>query len=254
VNGNRFNDKAVIVTGAASGLGRATALAFAHEGARVALADINGAANSELLETIEKLGGQAIALACNVASKESVCKMVSETVETFGGLDIAINNAGIEQPPGRFLDLAEETFDRVMSINLRGVFLCMQAEIREMLLRNKGAIVNVTSITDEIAAAGNPSYVASKHGALGLTRSLALEFATSGVRINAVSPGGMRTPMYEAVEKSHPELVARGVALHPIGRIADLNEVVNAILFLASDEASFILGHSLKVDGGYTVA
>ena len=250
----RFEEKVVIVTGSAGGLGRAIALTFASRGAKVALADTNEDANLQTLQLIENAGGQAIAITTDVADRASVADMVRETVDRLGDLDIAVNNAGIEQQPGFFLDLKEDVFDRVIAVNLRGIFLCMQAEIRAMLPRNKGAIVNVTSITDEIAAVGNPAYVASKHGALGLTRSIALEFAKVGIRINAVSPGGMRTPMYESVERLHPELVARGLALHPIGRIADLEEVVSAVLFLASDEASFILGHSLKVDGGYTAA
>jgi NAD(P)-dependent dehydrogenase (short-subunit alcohol dehydrogenase family) len=249
-----FAEKVVIVTGSGGGLGRAVALAFASRKAKVALADINGNANFETLHSIEAAGGHAIAITTDVADKASVADMVRETVGKLGDLDIAVNNAGIEQQPGFFLDLEEEVFDRVLSVNLRGIFLCMQAEIRAMLPQNKGAIVNITSITDEIGAAGNPAYVASKHGALGLTRSIALEFAKLGIRINAVSPGGMRTAMYEAVEKLHPDVIARGLALHPIGRIANLDEVVNAVLFLASDEASFILGHSLKVDGGYTAA
>lgn len=250
----RFEGKVVIVTGSAGGLGRAIALAFARQGAKVALADINKDGNLDTLQLVNQTGGEAIAISANVADRASVAEMVRETVTRLGDLDIAVNNAGIEQPPGLFLDLEEDLFDRVIAVNLRGIYLCMQAEIRAMLPRNKGAIVNITSITDEIGAAGNPAYVASKHGALGLTRSLALEFAKLGIRINAVSPGGMRTPMYESVERLHPELVARGLALHPIGRIADLEEVVNAVLFLASDDASFILGHSLKVDGGYTAA
>jgi NAD(P)-dependent dehydrogenase (short-subunit alcohol dehydrogenase family) len=249
-----FEAKVAIVTGSAGGLGRAVALAFATRGAKVALADTNGNANLETLDLIEATGGRAIAVTTDVADKASVADMVRETIDRFGRLDIAVNNAGIEQQPGHFLDLDEEVFDRVLAVNLRGIFLCMQTEIRAMLPQNKGAIVNITSITDEIGAAGNPAYVASKHGALGLTRSVALEFAKMGIRINAVSPGGMRTAMFESVENLHPELVARGVALHPIGRIANLDEVVSAVLFLASDEASFILGHSLKVDGGYTAA
>jgi NAD(P)-dependent dehydrogenase (short-subunit alcohol dehydrogenase family) len=250
----RFEEKVVIVTGTAGGLGRAIALTFASQGAKIALADINKDGNLDTLELVRKAGGKAIAISTDVADRDCVNEMVRETVTRLGDIDIAVNNAGVEQPPGLFLDLEEDVFDRVIAVNLRGVFLCMQAEIRAMLPRNKGVIVNVTSIADEIGAAGNPAYVASKHGALGLTRSLALEFAKLGIRINAVSPGGMRTPMYEAVERLHPELIARGLALHPIGRIADLEEVVNAVLFLASDEASFILGHSLKVDGGYTAA
>ncbi len=243
----------VIVTGAGGGLGRATALAFASEGAKVALADIDEAANRESLNMLEKSGGTAIAVTANVADRSSVAHMVARTVDEWGGLDIAINNAGTEHPPTAFLDLTDATFDRVMAVNLRGVFLCMQAEIRAMLPRNKGVIVNITSVTDEVGAAGMPFYVASKHGALGLTRSIALEFAPLGIRINAVGPGGMRTAMYESVEKSHPEFIARGLALHPIGRVAELAEVAAAVLFLASDEASFIVGQSLKVDGGFTV-
>ena len=249
----RFHQKSVIVTGSGSGLGRTVAQMFATEGASVALADINDDGNAQSLALIRAAGGSALALHVDVASPESVREMVDRTTASFGGLDIAINNAGIEQMPTAFLEADDEAFRRVIDVNLRGVWLCMQAQIRAMLPKSRGAIVNVTSITDQVGAVGNPFYVASKHGALGLTRSVALEFAKSGIRINAVSPAGIRTPLFEQVEKHNPEFVARGVALHPMGRIATAEEVANVVLFLASDDASYILGHSLKVDGGYTI-
>ncbi len=244
----------VLVTGSGSGLGRATAVAFAEKGANLVLADISEDGNAETLALVLKTSGQGVAVTADVSRADDVARMVGEALARFGSLDVAINNAGIEQTPQPFTDVDDETYDRVMDVNCRGVWRCMKAEIAAMLPKGRGAIVNVTSITDEVGAAGNPIYVASKHAVLGLTRSAALEYAKSGIRVNAVSPAGIRTKLFEEVERLHPEHVARGMALHPIGRVATPEEVARVIRFLASDDASYITGHSLKVDGGYTAA
>jgi len=246
--------RTVLVTGSGSGLGRATAVAFAATGANVVLADISEIGNAETLALVRETPGQGVAVMADVSRPDGVAKMVEGAIEKFGSLDVAVNNAGIEQKPQAFTDVDDATYDRVMDVNCRGVWLCMKAEIAAMLPKGRGAIVNVTSITDEVGSAGNPIYVASKHAVLGLTRSAALEYAKAGIRINAVSPAGIRTRLFEEVERSHPEYVARGMALHPIGRVATPEEVAKVIRFLASDDASYITGHSLKVDGGYTVA
>ena len=248
----KFTDRTALVTGGGSGLGRATALAFAELGANVAIADIDANANEETLALLRQKTDKAFAHTTDVSNEESVKSLVRETIARFNSLDAAINNAGVEQQPQSFLEANDAVFDSVMNVNLRGVWYCMKAELDVMVPRGRGAIVNVTSITDSVGAVGNPIYVASKHAVLGLTRSAALEFAKCGIRINAVSPAGIRTRLYEEVEKRNPEFVARGLALHPIGRIASAEEVARTICFLASDDASYILGHSLKVDGGYT--
>jgi NAD(P)-dependent dehydrogenase (short-subunit alcohol dehydrogenase family) len=250
---DRFVNKVVVVTGAGAGLGRSVAEEFAQEGAALVLADVNEANNLETRDIVTSRGGTAIAVTTDVSNRKSVDELVARAVAEFRRIDVAINNAGVDEPPGPFLDSTDESFDRIMGVNLRGMWLCMQAEIRAMLPHAKGAIVNVTSISDQIGPAFVRLYVASKHGALGLTQSAAIEFAQSGIRINAVAPGGMMTPMIAEVARLNPEFVKQGNAAHPIGRIADPREVARAILFLASDDASFIVGHSLKVDGGYTV-
>ncbi len=250
----RFQDKVVLITGAGVGLGRTLAHAFAHEGAHLVLADIDGAANQQTCDAISGSGAKCIAVTTDVSRRESVTAMVDAGIAAFGKIDVAVNNAGAHEPPGPFCDTTDQTFDHVIGVNLRGLWLCMQAEIAVMAPRKSGAIVNITAITDSVGANMMSVYVASKHGALGLTRSAALEFAKAGIRVNAVSPAGMRTPMFEAAAKANPEFVRQGAAAHPIGRIAETDEVAHAVLFLASEEASFVLGHSLKVDGGYTAA
>lgn len=244
--------KVVIVTGAGKGLGRATAQAFARQGACVMLADRDAAANRESLEQIRAAGGTAETVAVDVTDESSVEAMVTQTVTTFGALDIAVNNAGIDQPVKPFLEQDDETFRRVIDVNLRGLWLCMRHELKVMVDAGKGAIVNVTSAADTMGSPMMPFYTASKHGALGLTRGVATEFAARGIRINAVAPGSMRTPMLEAVVGTVPDAEQLSVTT-PIGRIAEPEEVANAIVFLGSDDASFVVGHSLKVDGGMSV-
>ena len=249
----RFEGKSVIVTGSSGGIGRAAAIRFAREGAKVALADLKEEGNAETLGMITSEGGEAIALNVDVSVEAQVEQMVETAVERFGGLDVGLNNAGVFQPLGQIHEQEDETFQQVMNVNLRGVWLCMKHQIRQMLKAGRGAIVNTTSSASVNGTPFSAFYSASKHGVLGLTRSTGIEYAASGIRINAVAPGGTMTPMLEAVMAKHPEFSQAGAARMPVGRIADPEEMASAILFLASDDASYVVGHNLLVDGGFSV-
>jgi len=248
-----FEGKSVIVTGSSGGIGRAAAIRFAREGAKVALADLKEEGNAETLGMITSEGGEAIALNVDVSVEAQVERMVEATVERFGGLDVGLNNAGVFQPLGQIHEQEDETFQKVMNVNLRGVWLCMKHQIRQMLKAGRGAIVNTTSSASVNGTPFSAFYSASKHGVLGLTRSAGIEYAASGIRINAIGPGGTMTPMLEAVMAKHPEFAEMGAERTPIGRNADPDEMASAILFLASDDASYVVGHNLLVDGGFSV-
>jgi len=248
-----FEGKSVIVTGSSGGIGRAAAIRFAREGAKVALADLKEEGNAETLGMITSEGGEAIALNVDVSVEAQVEHMVEATVERFGGLDVGLNNAGVFQPLGQIHEQEDETFQQVMNVNLRGVWLCMKHQIRQMLKAGRGAIVNTTSSASVNGTPFSAFYSASKHGVLGLTRSAGIEYAASGIRINAIAPGGTMTPMLEAVMAKHPEFAEMGAERTPIGRNADPDEMASAILFLASDDASYVVGHNLLVDGGFSV-
>ena len=248
-----FEGKSVIVTGSSGGIGRAAAIRFAREGAKVALADLKEEGNAETLGMITSEGGEAIALNVDVSVEAQVERMVEATVERFGGLDVGLNNAGVFQPLGQIHEQEDETFQKVMNVNLRGVWLCMKHQIRQMLKAGRGAIVNTTSSASVNGTPFSAFYSASKHGVLGLTRSAGIEYAASGIRINAIGPGGTMTPMLEAVMAKHPEFAEMGAERTPIGRNAHPDEMASAILFLASDDASYVVGHNLLVDGGFSV-
>jgi NAD(P)-dependent dehydrogenase (short-subunit alcohol dehydrogenase family) len=247
-----FENKVALVTGAGSGMGLATAQAFAEAGAAVVLADINEQAIRSAAEELVGGGHRALAVRCNVADEAEVAAMVAQTVSTFGRLDAAFNNAGVMPPAVETADASGEDFDRVTAINLRGVWNCMKYELRQMREQGSGAIVNCSSIGGLIGNPGRAIYHASKHGVIGLTKSAALEYAARGIRINAVCPGTIETPMVADMMAKESVTTADFQRDLPIGRLGRPEEIAAAVLWLCSDGASFVIGHALAVDGGYT--
>src|SRR6266446_819226 len=249
-----FENKVALVTGAGSGLGLATAKAFAESGASVALADWNEKAVRSATEELAVQGHKALAIHCDVADDAQVEAMVEQTVATFGRLDAAYNNAGVQNIVAETADAPREDFDQVMAINLRGVWSCMKFELRQMRKQGSGAIVNCSSIGGLVGGAGRGTYHAAKHGVLGLTTSAALEYAAKGIRINAVCPGLIQTPMSDQM-KAAGQADALNAMLKdvPIGRVGRAEEIADAVLWLCSSAASLVVGHALAVDGGYTI-
>jgi NAD(P)-dependent dehydrogenase (short-subunit alcohol dehydrogenase family) len=247
-----FIDKVALVTGAGSGIGLATAKAFADAGAAVALADVKDDALRSATEELVAGGHNAIAIHCNVSEEADVAAMVEETVSTLGKLDAAFNNAGVQSPAVETADASGEEFDRVNAINLRGVWNCMKYELRQMLEQGSGAIVNCSSIGGLIGLPGRATYHASKHGVIGLTKSAALEYASRAIRINAVCPGTIETPMVAEMLAKESEAMKDIMRDQPIGRLGRPEEIASAVLWLCSPGASFVIGHALAVDGGYT--
>ncbi len=248
----QFEGKVALVTGAGSGIGRATSLAFVREGARVVVSDINAEGGEETVSMIRDSGGEATFIHANVTRADQVEAMVAKTVEAYGRLDAAFNNAGIATVSRVPIhEYQEDEWDRIVDIDLKGVWLCMKYEIPHMLRQGSGAIVNTSSIAGLVAMPGRSAYVASKHGVIGLTKTAALEYAKQGIRVNAVSPGYIRTPMVEPVIASNPDLEKQIVANQPIGRLGTPEEVAEAVLWLSSDAASFVTGHTMAIDGAY---
>jgi NAD(P)-dependent dehydrogenase (short-subunit alcohol dehydrogenase family) len=247
-----FAGQVALVTGASSGMGLATAQAFARAGAAVVLADINHDAVHAAAGDLTAAGHHALAVTCDVSSEEQVAAMVDTTVAAFGRLDMAFNNAGVQAPPTDAADEPADTFDRVNGINLRGVWACMKHELRQMRAQGSGAIVNCSSLGGLVGLPGRAAYHASKHGVIGLTRSAALEYAPRGIRINAICPGTIETPMVTDMIAKGELSVPDAVANQPIGRLGRADEIAATVLWLSSPAASLIVGVALPVDGGYT--
>lgn len=248
-----FENEVALVTGAASGMGLATAQAFAAAGAALVLADVNEAAARAAAEQLVAAGHKAIAVRCDVADEGEVKAVVAQTVSTFGRLDAAFNNAGVQSPVAEVADASGEEFDRVNAVNLRGVWSCMKYELLQMREQGSGAIVNNSSLGGLVGLPGRAAYHAGKHGVLGLTKSAALEYASRNIRINAICPGIIDTPMVSAMLVSQAEAMKELMRDQPIGRLGRPEEIAAAVLWLCSPGASFVIGHALVVDGGYTV-
>jgi NAD(P)-dependent dehydrogenase (short-subunit alcohol dehydrogenase family) len=250
----KFDGKVAFVTGGASGIGRATALAFAQAGARVAVADVGEEGNQETARLIEQNGGRALAVRCDVTRGEDIKAALEKTVATFGRLDFAFNNAGIEpKKPAPTADYDEQEWNRIIDIDLRGVFLGMKHEIPLILKSGGGAIVNTSSGAGVIGIKGSPAYTAAKHAVIGLTRAASLDYAGQNIRINAVCPGYIDTPMMGRFTGGTPEGRAQVISEEPIGRMGRPEEIANTVLWLCSDGAGFVVGHALVADGGQTV-
>lgn len=246
-----LKNKVVIITGAASGIGAASALAFAREGASVVVADLQIARGEELVSRIQAEDGKAIFVKCDVSLESDIKNMVAKTIETFGHLSCAFNNAGIEGESADTTMCTNENWEKTININLRGVWLCMKYQIPEMLKNGGGSIVNCSSIAGIVGFVGIPAYSASKHGVIGLTQTAALEYASKNIRVNAICPGVIQTPMVERF--THGEAQANKALLEgePLGRMGQPEEIAQVALWLCSDASSFVTGHPLVADGGW---
>lgn len=242
--------KVALVTGGGSGIGRATAIAFARTGAKVVVGDVLMDGADETNRQIRQLGGESIAVLCDVSKSADVKTLVEKTITTYGRLDYAFNNAGVEGSVAPVTDWSEEMWDRVCDINLKGIWLCMKYEIPEMLKQGHGAIVNTSSISGLVGSPGLSGYTASKHGVVGVTKCVALEYAKAGIRINAICPASIQTPLIDRVIVAHPEMKAFLENAQPIGRTGTAEEVAAAVVWLCSDASSYITGIALAIDGG----
>jgi len=248
----RLAGKSVLITGAASGIGRATALVAAREGAALVLADVSADAGESTAAEIRQRGGQAAFARCDVTRQAEVDAAVQRAVDLYGRLDGAFNNAGIEGSLAATADYPDDVFERVIQVNLIGVWRCLRAELAAMLKQGKGAIVNTASVAGLVGAKAMPAYDASKHGVVGLTKSCALDYAKKGVRVNAVCPGVIQTPMVDRLASAAPGMMRALVGVEPVGRVGAPEEIGEAVVWLLSDSSSFVTGTTLAVDGGLT--
>lgn len=249
---NLFEGKVALITGAASGIGKATAMNFAQNGVRTVLADISAEAGEKVAaEILRKFDVPSLFVKCDVSNSAQVKALVDRAISEFGRLDFAFNNAGIEGASAPTKDCTEENWDKVIDINLKGVWLCMKSELDHMLKQGSGAIVNCASIAGLVGFANSPAYTASKHGIVGLTKSAALEYAKNGIRINAVCPGVIDTPMVSRYTEKNPQAGQLLTAGEPIGRIGKPEEIGDAVIWLCSSQASFVVGQAIAIDGGW---
>lgn len=246
-----LHGKVALITGAGSGIGRATSLIFAREGARLALSDIVAEAGEETLKMVKQAGAEAIFVRTDVSRFAEVEALVAKVVATYGRLDCAFNNAGIDGKMAKTADCTEEVWNRTIAVNLTGVFFCMKAEIAQMLKQGAGAIVNTASAAGLSGSPGLPAYVASKHGVVGLTRAAAIEYGREKIRVNCVCPGPIRTPMLQRLLSHRPEMEKKFASAEPLKRLGEPTEIGEAVAWLCSDAASYVTGHPMSVDGGY---
>lgn len=247
-----FEGQVALVTGASAGIGLATAKAFAQSGAAVVLVDINEYALRHATDQLTAAGHKAISITCDVSDETQAAAMVERVVATFGRLDMAFNNAGVAGPSGDLIDETAEDFDKVNAVNLRGVWACMKHQLKHMRTQGSGAVVNCSSLGGLVGQSGRAAYHATKHGVIGLTKSAGLEFAPRGIRINAVCPGVIDTPMFTDLVEKTPDAMKEVVRDQPIGRLGRPEEIAAAVLWLCSPAASFVIGAALPVDGGFT--
>lgn len=247
---HRFSGKVAFVTGAASGIGRATAIAFASEGARLAILDRTKEALSETAAVVRGAGGEVLVIACDVSEPEQVESAVSRVVATFGRLDIAFNNAGVENKAAPVHEIELKEWDRILDINLRGTFVCMKHELAQMVRQGGGVIVNTSSGAGVRGVAGGGSYAASKHAVIGLTKSAALDYAKQNIRVNAILPGNIETPMMDRFTGGD---IQKAIDLEPVERLGKPEEIADAVLWMSADLGAFVTGAAISVDGGWSL-
>ncbi|KQQ85664.1 glucose 1-dehydrogenase [Aureimonas sp. Leaf324] len=249
-NTARFIGKVVLVTGAASGIGRATAVAFAREGAQVAILDRTKESLNDAAEAVAGVGAKALVLACDVSEPAQVEKSIGRVVETFGRLDIAFNNAGVENEAAPVAEIDLEDWDRILDINLRGTFVCMKHELAQMVRQGGGVVINTSSGAGVRGVAGGAAYAASKHAIIGLTKSAALDYAKSNIRVNAILPGNIETPMMDRFTGGD---IQKAIDLEPVGRLGKPEEIADAVLWMSADLGAFVTGAAIAVDGGWSL-
>lgn len=247
-----FSGQVALVTGAANGIGRATAQAFAAQGLKVVVADLDAAGGEGTVALIREAGGEALFVSCDVTREADVQQLMARTIEAYGRLDYAFNNAGIEIEKGRLAEGSLDEFDAIMGVNVKGVWLCMKYQLPLLLAQGGGAIVNTASVAGLGAAPKMSIYAASKHAVIGLTKSAAIEYAKKKIRVNAVCPAVIDTDMFRRAYEADPKKAEFAAAMHPVGRIGKVEEIASAVLYLCSDGAAFTTGHALAVDGGAT--